>query len=78
MAPETESASTNKLVNTVPLKGANRPKLIKMVVSHGRLNFRWKKKQKQYSRGHVRWLLGTSQRRELISCKGEGVQMNYR
>src|SRR6267154_5159161 len=33
MAPETESAETKKLANTIALGGAKRPKLIKMIVS---------------------------------------------
>ena len=33
IAPETDSAETNKLVTTVALGGAKRPKLIKMIVS---------------------------------------------
>ncbi len=33
MAPETDSAETNKLETTVALNGAKRPKLMKMTVS---------------------------------------------
>ena len=34
IAQDTESAETNKLVTTVPLVGAYRPKLMKRTVSH--------------------------------------------
>ena len=33
IAPETDSAEANRLLTTVALKGAKRPKLMKMIVS---------------------------------------------